>query len=263
MPLDHLILIPTAFESGLVKAQLANVTRRGEIAQFHCGFGPIAAAAVTAELIATYRPAQISLVGIAGAYRVTQSHGQSHGQSHDGEAHHSPPGDPHGRPPLEIGHAYQFSTVTVDGVGVGRGGQFRSAGDLKWQQFAGDEHRAAIGDEIEIDGIEGHEGHDLKPASGTAGSSTSPRPWSGRLLTVCAASDSPAQADQRRRRYQAIAEDMEGFAVAMACRLQSTPLRIIRGISNVAGDREKSNWKIVDAMGAAIELLETTLEPLT
>ena len=52
---------------------------------------------------------------------------------------------------------------------------------------------------------------------------------------------------------------MEGFAVAMACRLQNIPLEIIRGISNVAGDRDKSNWRVADAMGAAAEELGVVL----
>ena len=40
------------------------------------------------------------------------------------------------------------------------------------------------------------------------------------------------------------AEDMEGFAVATACRLANVPLSIIRGISNVAGDRDHRRWEI-------------------
>ena len=56
------------------------------------------------------------------------------------------------------------------------------------------------------------------------------------------------------------AEDMEGFAVAMACALNETPLRIVRGISNEVGDREPANWRIPLALGAARELAMEVLE---
>lgn len=49
----------------------------------------------------------------------------------------------------------------------------------------------------------------------------------------------------------AAAEDMEGFAVAMACRLRGVPLDIVRGISNAAGDRDRSHWQVSAALEAA------------
>lgn len=255
MPIDHLILIPTAFESRLASARLADVLRRDDVAQFHCGFGPIAAAAVTAELISIHQPKQVSLVGIAGAYRAIEAENQigdreSRTPSADHQGLHTP---------LEIGQAYSFSSVTIDGVGVGSGDEFQSAGDLEWQQFSGDHRRPAIGDEIKIDP---HPKNRSPPPSPNRLSHQLPDQVPHRLLTVCAASSSPAQADRRRQRYRSAAEDMEGFSVAMACRLQNTPLQIFRGISNVAGDRDKSNWKIADAINAAVELLQTTLEQL-
>ena len=51
-----------------------------------------------------------------------------------------------------------------------------------------------------------------------------------------------------------MAEDMEGFGVALACRLGGVPLGIVRGISNDAGDRDKSRWQIPAALTAAAEL---------
>jgi len=77
---------------------------------------------------------------------------------------------------------------------------------------------------------------------------------------VCAASAEPDEAHLRQIRYEASAEDMEGFAVAMACQLQDVSLEIIRGISNVAGDRDKSNWRIDDALSAAAEVLGIVLD---
>lgn len=80
------------------------------------------------------------------------------------------------------------------------------------------------------------------------------------LLTVCAASANPADVSMRSRRYpDAVAEDMEGFGVAVACYFGATSLEIIRGISNRAGDRDPRNWDINGALRAASELTLKTL----
>ncbi len=73
----------------------------------------------------------------------------------------------------------------------------------------------------------------------------------GLLLSVCSASGTVE--DERRRLNQhpnAAAEDMEGFAVALACRLAGVELEIMRGISNRVGDRNKSHWKMAEALEA-------------
>ncbi len=212
MPIDYLILIPTAFESDLIASPLDRYIETNNAVITHCGFGPVAAAAVATEAIITHRPKRVILLGIAGAYHSTDSK-------------------------LMVGQAYRFGSVAVDGIGVGAGNEFQSANDLGWPQFAGDHHRPAIGDKIELGSNSNHH-----------------------LLTVCAASATPAQAKLRQQRYGAAAEDMEGFAVAMACRLQHVPLEIIRGISNVAGDRNKSNWQIKDALNSAAVELGVALE---
>jgi futalosine hydrolase len=53
---------------------------------------------------------------------------------------------------------------------------------------------------------------------------------------------------------------MEAFAVAAACQLQNVPLRVVRGISNIAGDRDHSKWKIADAMHSAMNIVEKLIE---
>ena len=49
----------------------------------------------------------------------------------------------------------------------------------------------------------------------------------------------------------ALAEDMEGFGVALACQLAGTPCWIVRGISNQVGDRDPAHWRIPAALTAA------------
>jgi len=87
-----------------------------------CGFGPIAAAARTARLLAALEPARVTLVGIAGAMD-------------DG---------------LVVGQAYRFDEVVSYGVGVGTGSDFQQATSLGWSQWPGDATvgQQAIGDRI-------------------------------------------------------------------------------------------------------------------
>ena len=77
-------------------------------------------------------------------------------------------------------------------------------------------------------------------------------PAAGPLLTVCTASATDGDTRERRALFpDAAAEDMEGFAVALACRLADVPLAIVRGISNAVGDRRFERWQIPEALDAA------------
>lgn len=205
-----LLLIPTQPELDLVRDRLELLLKRHYVTVATCGFGPVLPAAIATEKIYQHGPNSVLLCGIAGAYE---------GAS------------------LEIGAAYEFAQVKIDGVGAGQGGKFKTPSQMGWNQFAGDSDRPSIGDVLDIDGS-----GDLC------------------LLTVCAAAGDRDQANDRHQRYAAQAEDMEAFAVAAACKLQKVPLRVVRGISNTAGDRDHSKWKIADAMNSAIEIVERIIE---
>ena len=139
--------------------------------------------------------------------------------------------------------AYRFGSVACYGIGVGSGDSHRSAAAVGWRQWpgdmSGDSLSLPIGDDIELASWRGDaEGRKL-------------------LLTVCAASQNDSEVEMKLTAYPlALAEDMEGFGVAAACQLASVPLSIVRGISNRAGDRERRNWKVAEAMIAASELVE-------
>ena len=76
------------------------------------------------------------------------------------------------------------------------------------------------------------------------------------LLTCCRAATSQEEVKQRRQAFpDAVAEDMEAFGVALAALRQSVPMTVIRGISNLAGDRNHKNWSIAAALQAAARLL--------
>ena len=48
---------------------------------------------------------------------------------------------------------------------------------------------------------------------------------------------------------------MEAFGVAIACQMLDIDFEVIRGFSNIAGDRDKTNWRIDQALSAAVDLL--------
>lgn len=213
-----LILVPTAGERQVIATAIGDLGRI-EL----CGFGPIAAAARSAGLLAALRPTRVLLVGIAG--RLDER--------------------------LPIGSAHVFGEVACFGVGAGSGEAFAPAAALGWPQWPGDppDDEAAIGDLLACaDGIAHAPGVAYAPAA------------AGLLLTACAASaDATDVADRRRLFPAAVAEDMEGYGVALACRLAGVPLQIVRGMSNTAGDRDKSRWQVGPALAAAASLARTLL----
>ena len=116
-----------------------------------------------------------------------------------------------------IGSAVVAGSVRCDGIGAGSGEGHRSAADLGF----------AAADSIAL----------------------GPGP---EVLSVATAAGSPADAAGRRDRYPAAAgEEMEGYAVAVATGLFGVDLTIVRGFSNVAGDRDRAGWRMQEALAAA------------
>lgn len=138
---------------------------------------------------------------------------------------------------LPVATAACFSRIACYGIGAGSGSRFQSAGELGWPQW--------------VDPQTGHSFGDVIHPVGESLDAESDR----MLLSCCSASDGSGDIEDRLRRYpDAAAEDMEAFSVAMACQVASIPLTVIRGISNIAGDRNRANWKVSDALKAAAEL---------
>ena len=214
--MSKLILIPTRFEFDFVADKLAKLP--AEI----CGFGVAAAAARTAQLIERLRPQNIILIGIAG--RISQS--------------------------LEIGSAYEFDEVVNYGIGAGTGATFQPAGEMGWHHWASADKQ--IGDVIPL----------AKASSLSAGAATvedvknsADASAKYQLLTGCSASQDSTCVQHRQQAFpNACAEDMEGFGVALACRMADVSCRIIRGISNTCGDRNTAGWRIESALTAAVAL---------
>lgn len=223
-----LLLIPTEFERSFIESRIQSLERKHGMTVANCGFGPVAAAAATMQLLVDHSPTSVILLGIAGGYADAQGQGEGSAR------------------PLAVGSAAFFSSVAVDGIGCGEGASFQTAQAMGWPQWTDRVSGETIGDEISL--------------ADSFSKEFSPIGEPPRLLSVCAASATRHQADLRRKTYAAMAEDMEGFSVAMACRMKQIPLSIVRGISNVAGDRDTSRWEIEPALLAAVELLEQTLD---
>ena len=213
----HLILIPTEPERRLLAPHLAALPP-DDVAVELCGFGIVVAAARTAQLLAALRPERVILVGIAG--RLDDR--------------------------LTVGEATLFDSVACHGIGVGSGPAFIPAATLGWRQWPGDSGDAdpGVGDVLPC----------AVPDRSDPDQASLPR--ERLLLTVTAAAAGPDDVSFRKAIYpEASAEEMEGFAVALACRLFRIPCTIIRGISNTAGDRDKAHWQIEAALAAAADLV--------
>lgn len=139
--------------------------------------------------------------------------------------------------PLQPGMACDFDCVACYGVGLGDGDAHLDVGEIGFPQVGATESMSCGPGELP-----------LEPLGRTE---------SRLLLTCCSASQSNADRSRRLAAHpHAVAEDMEGFAVAWACRAAGIPLTIVRGISNWVGDRKPSEWKTGMALNAARKMVE-------
>jgi futalosine hydrolase len=218
-----LVLVPTEFELRKLQPLIAEAvaTANGTIAT--CGFGPIVSGIKTTQLLTRHNPTNVVLAGIAGAIG----------------------------PRFSIGTAASFSQVACYGIGAGSGSEFQTASELGWTRW-----NEATATQESQDVLQLYSDpasfrswrSDSTAGSGDASDSSIDEPL---LLTVCAASaNSTDVADRLKKFPQAAAEDMEAYSVAVACRMANVPLTVIRGISNIAGDRNKAHWDVDAALKA-------------
>jgi futalosine hydrolase len=77
------------------------------------------------------------------------------------------------------------------------------------------------------------------------------RPRRGDALTVATVTGTAARAAELRARYPcAITEGMEGFGIANAALACGVPALELRAVSNAVGPRDRSAWRIGDALAA-------------
>jgi futalosine hydrolase len=84
----------------------------------------------------------------------------------------------------------------------------------------------------------------------------------GRFATVSTCSGTAQRGEELMRRWGAIAESMEGAAVAQVCLRSGVDCLEIRGISNLVEDRDLKKWEIVRAVEAAQRFVLKYLEEM-
>lgn len=82
-----------------------------------------------------------------------------------------------------------------------------------------------------------------------------------RGITVSQVTATDATAERLRKRGAEI-ESMEGFAVLRAAQLAGVPALEVRGISNIVGDRAKSEWDFDAGLSGLRRVLNATLDLL-
>lgn len=197
---------------------LREAIREHNVAVELSGFGPIAAAATAARLLATRPIRRLILAGIAGSYD----------------------------PVLPVGSAWQLGQVGCWGIGIGSGSDFRPGCDLGWSQLPAELSNPFPGEVLPLF---------QDPAI--------PLERNASLALTCTASaHSPEECELRQLRFpQAAIEEMEGFGVALAALAHQcqtgAPIAVgmVRGISNRAGDRDKTRWQVASALNAVAGLL--------
>lgn len=127
-------------------------------------------------------------------------------------------------------------------------------------------HAARIGDVLVADriiaadlGADGPEGFQSVEELGFGTATVAATPLDGLktlavrgdLLTVTTATGTAERAKWLRDRYPgAIGEAMEGYGVAMAATRLGLPVAELRAVSNLVGPRDRSAWRIGEALAA-------------
>jgi len=86
-----------------------------------------------------------------------------------------------------------------------------------------------------------------------------PQTWrAGAFVTSAAVTACAERACALSDKHAALAENMEGFALALACLSRGLPFLEVRTISNAIGERDRGKWRLHEALaglGAALAAL--------
>lgn len=133
-----------------------------------------------------------------------------------------------------IGSAVVGTEAVCEGIGAGTGDGYISASTMGWLQGHLRSWLPACGDRTPLVVPDVLRALALGP-----------------ILSVAAASgDDAHRGDRAARHRDVIVEEMEGYAVALAARLCAVELTIVRGVSDLVGDRNPANWEVAKALSA-------------
>jgi len=83
---------------------------------------------------------------------------------------------------------------------------------------------------------------------------------SGPFITVGSASGTRKRAKELEKKFGGICENMEGAAIAQVCAIYGIPMIEVRGISNIAGIRDKRMWRLKEASENCQKVILSLLE---
>jgi futalosine hydrolase len=92
-----------------------------------------------------------------------------------------------------------------------------------------------------------------------------PEPWVKyglplvRGATINCISSTDQQIEAIRNKYQPVIESMEGAALHYACLMEHIPFIQLRAVSNFVGERDKTKWKLIEAITVLNEKLRRIL----
>lgn len=132
----------------------------------------------------------------------------------------------------------EYGLADDDGWVDPRGIGFPQLGD-PGETIAPGQADARIWDAIELDPAR---------AAAAMGLHLSPAWARGVSLTVAGVTGTPGRAGLMRRRTRALTENMEGFPLALACRVSGLPFLELRTVSNLVGERDRSTWRMREAL---------------
>ena len=224
--LPQTILIIAATEGELSPARELLGDSAENISFAATGAGKVSAAISTLELIRQLRPDWIIQLGCAGAY----------------------PGS--GLAPCDA--AIANLEIFAD-EGVEAPGGFLSMEDIELPQATRGEDR--VFNEIPV---HAPAKETLEAIRSSIGSEA--RIEAGRFCTVSSGSGTDAAAASIEKTWAPLAESMEGAAAALVAWKHGIRFSEIRGISNMAGHRNREGWKISEACEIAGRVLRSWLE---
>lgn len=211
-----LILVPTDLELRLLA--LPSSCAASVVVEL-CGFGPVAAGVMASRAIARHEPSFVINVGIAGAFQAT----------------------------AVLGKSSIFDTFVQGELGVRLAEEPLHCEPLSFPQWQG-----ATSAEVSIGGHEILKGRwpgSSQVESDALRAKFASRVARGPMLSVSSASGDPTVAEYRHKKFPSVvAEDMESYAIAFACRIAQVPFLAVRGFSNHVGDRKVQNWKMKEAL---------------
>ncbi len=218
-----LLLVPTQFERDALGDFPAE--SRGALTVEVCGMGLVAAALGAEHFLRRHAPSHCILAGLAGSRDLVRA---------------------------PIGSLVIGTCVHNEGLGAGHGRDFGSLSDMAppGEQMAPDTWPL----EVPTAWL----GAMPQPATAAFGEGSL---LAGEIGTVAASSNKVSESDDwSGRRPSVLVEEMEGYAVAVACGRAGVPLSIVRGVSNRAGVRDKGEWKVSSALSLTGRFLRRVTE---